>query len=297
MKLWDDLSHVATRCNKFITTLCIIIFPLIYIFSGFYSIDAEQRGVVTRFGALIEENVLPGMHYHLPWPIESVNTLQVTGLRSIDIDFVAEAQQQLQPELTTGNADLVDVSLAIQYSIEESARFYHASSNPQALLKEIIFSETLYYIANNEIDILLTTGRSRFQTVLKNSIQEKVLHFKLGMRINSVQIRRLEPPQPIEQAFDSVARARSEKQKLIQEGKGERLTRLANARSEANRIQEQSHAYASEVVERARGDKELFIRTWNEYRQAPEITGKRLYLEQIENIFSKAKIIIINSED
>lgn len=297
MKLRDDLQLILRQSSRWALVVVLVVIPVIYLLSGFYSVGAEERGVVLRFGKVIRTHVLPGMHYHMPWPIENVHTLQATALRSTEIDFSAKAPLALQPELTTGDEDLVDVSILVQYNINDPAQFLSSSDNPEQLLQEIAQAETLFYISSNAIDQLLTTGRTRLQNQLKVSIQSVLTEWNLGIRITSVQIRRLEPPSSIKKAFDNVARARSEKQKLIQETLGEHNTQLAQARSQANRINSEAQAFATEVLERARGDRDHFLATWEAYQQAPLLTRQRIYLENLEAVLNTTQVTLVNPKN
>ncbi|VUD67959.1 Modulator of FtsH protease HflK [Thalassocella blandensis] len=294
MNLREDLLYIFQQSRALLWVLVLVIIPLLYLLSGFYSVGAEERGIVLRFGKIVREHVMPGMHYHLPWPIDSVQTIPATTLRSMEIDFSQDAPLALQPELTTGDEDLVDVSILVQYNIQDPGLYLASSQQTEVLLRQIAHAQTLYYISANAIDQLLTTGRTRFQNQLKTGIQATAVKWQLGIRITSVQIRRLEPPASIKKAFDNVARARSEKQKQIQESMGEKNTRLAQARSNANRIRQDASAFSTEVLERAHGDQEHFLATWQAYRQAPELTGLRLYLEKIESILDASEMTVVN---
>lgn len=292
MTLKNDLLLIVRQSRTIALFTVLVALPCLYLLSGFYSVGAEERGIVTRFGRIVQDNVMPGMNYHLPWPIESAQTLSVTALRSMDIDFTASAPEQLQPELTTGDEDLVDVAIQIQYNISEPALFASTTA-AEVLLQQLAMAETLYYISANAIDQLLTTGRTSLQNHLRSNIQHAASDLQLGVRITSVQIRRLEPPASIKKAFDDVARASSEKQKMIQDSMGERGTRLAEARSAANRVRQQAAAYATTVLERAQGDRDYFFATWQEYKKAPNLEAQRLYLEKLERIMAPAQISVV----
>jgi membrane protease subunit HflK len=292
VKLKDDLLLIVNQCRRLALGALLAGLPTIYFLSGFYSVGAEERGVVTRFGRVVQDNVPPGMHYHLPWPLESAEALTVTTLRSIDIDLTASALQALQPELTTGDEDLVDVSLQIQYNVSDPARFINSTLSPEAVLRRIVVAETLYYISTAAIDQLLTTGRTPLQNQLRAKIQAALNDLHLGIRITAVQIVRLEPPLSIKSAFADVSRALSEKQRLIQESIGKRSTRLAQARSEANRTVQQAHAYAAEVLAQAQGSHEHFMVGWQEYRKSPEVAQHRLWLESLERILAQTQVTV-----
>jgi membrane protease subunit HflK len=295
-KLSDDLSFISHRYQRVFWALLFIVLPVVYGISGFYSVGQEERAVVTRFGKVVQDNVMPGMHYRLPWPFESVQKLSSTSLRSISIDMGDEARKFLQPEVTTGDGNLVDVTLELQFNIVEPSVFYSASLDTEALLSNIATSETLYYVGGNEFEQLLTTGRIRFQNTLKTHIQRDTDKYHLGVRITSVQIRKLEPPRSIKKAFDGVAQARSERQKLIQESRGERSAKLTAARSEANRTVLSARASANEILLRAQSDNERFSVLLAAFNEAPNLTQQRIYLDNIEAILSRAQLSVIHPQ-
>lgn len=295
MTLSDDLAFIAHKHQTSFKSLLLLVLPVLYVLSGLYSVGQEERAIVTRMGKVIEDNVMPGMHYHLPWPFESAQKLSSTSLRSIAIDFNDGAQRYIQPELTTGDGNLVNVALEVQYNISAPSVYYNSAANSESLLRQIAVSETLFYVGANGFEDLLTTGRTRFQNAIKSAIQEYSLAYQLGVRITSVQIRRLEPPPSIKKGFDNVAVARSEKQKLIQEAQGERSTLLAKARSEANKTKLDAQAYGKEQIEKAKGDHERFVTMLAAYKESPDLTKQRQYIEQIELVLARAQVDIVKS--
>lgn len=292
MSLREDLQQVSQHSQR-LWLLLLGVIPLIYLLSGFYSVGAEQRGILSRFGKIVDDKIAPGMHYRLPWPIESVEKLQVTAVRSMELDFaIAPHDKHLQLELTTGDENLINVALILQYNIQEAGIFQHQAAAPEQLLRQLAHAESIQYVASQKIGDLLTTGRNQFQSSLQQAIQQQTRSLNLGINITSVQIRRLEPPQSIKQVFDDVAVARAEKQEKIQVEQGERSSTLAKARSDANRQQQQTQAYVSELLARANGDRDRLMSTWEEYRQAPDLIGQRMYLEMLEQVMPKAKMTL-----
>lgn len=296
MKLTEDLSFIAQKHKNFYWALVLIVIPVLYFLSGFYSVGQEQRAVVTRLGKIIEDNVMPGMHYHLPWPFESVQKISSTSLRSISVNFGEDTEKFMQPELTTGDGNMVDVELEVQFNISEPGFFYNATLDSENMLRQTAISETLYYVGANNFESLLTTGRTRFQNDIKKAIQASADNYSLGVRVTSVQIKRLEPPKSIKKAFDGVSTARSEKQKLIQESRGERSALLTKARSEASDMKLDAKAYATEVLERAKGDHQRFSVLLEAYETSPQITKTNQYLDELEKILSKSKITVVKAK-
>jgi membrane protease subunit HflK len=286
--------------------ICLLI--VLYFASGLYSVKPEQRGVVKRFGQVITDNVPPGIHYHFPWPIESVIRLRTTEIRSMTVSF-EETQPppegEKAPEITqapetvpllTADENLILAILLIQYTITEPENYLYTTANPDGLLNRIIQAETIDRAAGTGVEELLTTGRLELQTKLKQDIQSQVDAFDLGIRIVSVQIQKIGPPSEVAEAFRDVSSARADMYKLSQQARGDRNRMLPRARADADRVLREAEAYANESVERAKGDAHRFTAAWEEYRKSRTITAYRLYLEVIEEVLPKARKIFSSPE-
>lgn len=293
MKLADDIVFILHKHRIVFMVLVFLLPPLLYLLSGFYSVKPEQRAIVTRLGQIVEDNVMPGMHYHLPWPIEQKQIIPSTSLRSIAIDFDVGKRNYLQQELTTGDGNLIDVAAGVQYNITDPGRFYSVVANSERLLEQLARSEVIFTVSANDFESLLTTGRNRFQKEVKESLQSRLDGLNLGVRVTSVQIQQLDPPNSIKKAFDSVSAASAEKRKLVQESQGERSAKLTRANSEVNRLKLDAEAYANEVIQQARGDQERFASLLEAYQHAPALLSNRLYIQGLVRALSESEIHII----
>lgn len=294
--IFEDLRVVFSDFKKWLW-LVLISLPCLYFLSGFYSVDVDQRAYVTRFGKLYKDNVSSGMHYRLPWPIEQVKVVDTPALKSKLIEFsVKEGEKVRSLELITADANLVDSKVELQYSVVEVMKFDMASENVDLLVKEFAKVEIIYQISQKPFEELLTTGRTQFQDRVKSSLQRVVEKYDLGVRITGVQISLLEPPKSIKKTFDDVSSAQSEKQKLIQEARGERGTRLAKARSESNRTTSSARAESSELVKRAEGDVQRFDSRLAANNNSSGLFMKRFYWQAIEEIFKEAELTVISPD-
>lgn len=300
-----DLSKTFLHANKVLLIL-VVSGVLLYLASGFYVVEPEQRGVVTRFGKLVNDNVMPGMHYHWPWPIESVQRPRTTQVRSLSIAFRNNLQIKDSKdinvleggELLTGDENLVQANLQIQYIIRRPKNYLSNAVDPDAILRRLVKSSSIEHFASMTVDDVLTTGRNKLQAGLKQDIQTLADNYKLGIRLTSVQLQSVEPPgsSGVANAFKSVASAREEKQKLVQEAAGERNRLLPKARADAEARLRDAEAYAKEVMERSQGDSERFVAIWQEYNKAKSITSYRLYMDALEKIMPNVKKLIINPD-
>jgi len=302
----SDLSRVFHHARAVARSLIVLLIVL-YLASGFYSVKPEQRGVVKRFGRVLTDDVLPGIHYHLPWPVESVVRLRTTEIRSMTVSFeeTRAPEGEKAPEipevpqsapLLTGDENLILATLLIQYTITGPKSYLYNTADADGLLKRIVQDAIISRAAGTGVDELLTIGRLKVQTKLKEEILATTEAYDLGIRIASVQIQSIGPPSEVAEAFRDVTSAREDKQKLVQQSRGDSNRRLPRARSDANDITSKAEAYANEVVERAKGDAQRFSAAWEEYDKAKNVTAQRLYLEALEEVLPKVRKIVSNPE-
>jgi membrane protease subunit HflK len=302
----SDLGRVFCHARTVAKWLiCLLI--VLYLASGFYSVKPEQRGVVKRFGRVVTDDVLPGIHYHLPWPAESVVRLRTTEIRSMTVTFeeTKGAEGEKAPEtpempksapLLTGDENLILARLLIQYTITGPKSYLYNTADADGLLNRIVQDAIIARAAGTSVDELLTIGRLKCQTKLKEEILATTKAYDLGIRIGSVQIQSIGPPSGVAEAFRDVTSAREDRQKLVQQAQGDSNRRLPRARSDANDITSKAEAYANEVVERAKGDAQRFSAAWEEYDKAKNVTAHRLYLEALEEVLPKVRKMISNPE-
>lgn len=310
----SDLKRVFRHARTLSASL-IFLLILLYLASGLYSVKPEQRGVLKRLGRVVTDNILPGIHYHLPWPFESVVRLSTTEIRSMTVRFeevkgpkgakvkgtqVAkhiESEHVKRPApILTADENLVLATLVLQYIISQPKSYLYNTAHTDWLLKRIIQAATVSKVAEMGVDDILTVGRLKLQTTLKERIQAKIDTYGLGIRLTAVQIQSIGPPADVAGAFRDVTSAREDKQKIIQQAHGDRNRRLPKARAESNQMKRAAEAYANEIVERAKGEAHRFTAAWNEYRKAKNLTAHRLYLEALEEILPKVRKMIFNPQ-
>lgn len=269
---------------------------LLYLMSGLYAIEPEQRGVVFRFGRILEDEALPGIHYRLPWPIDRVERLRTTEVRTLEVAFDEPRTLKggASDALLTGDENLVLSTLLVQYTIKEPARFLVSTAAPERLLERLAREVALVHFARTGVDEALTTARQELQLRLRDDLQASLDGLDLGIRVSSLQIRKIDPPSAVASAFKDVGSAREDRQKRVEEAQGERNRRLPEARGEAQRMRSEASAAAQEAIDHARGDAERFSTAWREYRKARSITAHRQYLEAIEAVLPRVKKIIAN---
>lgn len=291
-ELRSDLSSAWLQSRRLVWTL-ILAMPVIYLLSGVYTVEPQQRGIQYRFGKLVNENVAPGMHYHLPYPIEKVEILPASSIQSIEVEFKSLGVE-LQPKgLLTGDQNLIELAINVQFSQADLGDYLHNSVDAEQLLTDIIRSNTSLYLMSETIDSLLTTGRNSLQNQVKSKAQKALNDLESGIQLSSVQIKRMEPPSSVKSEFERVDRARSKKRKLVQDARSQQKRLLSKARTKAREMTLQAKSLADEKVKNAAGDGERLRLLIDEIQKSPDTAVNKLYSQMLNTILSGVKLQLI----
>ena len=270
-----------------------------YFASGFYLVNADEHAVVRRFGA-IAARVGPGMHYRMPWPVARVDVLKTTSVMKVGVGFAlrdndAEALKGI--ELLTGDTNILNVALVVQYVIRNPADYLFQIDRPQTLvgtLAESVLTET---VVGMPIDEVLTTGRLAIQGRVKLKTQETLDRYQSGVQISSVNIMNITLDPSVAQAFQDVADAMADREKTQNEARAYANDQIPRARGEANQTVSNAQNYKQQRIAEAIGNTTRFLALLKEYEKAPDVTRSRIYLDYMEKILPKVKLYVIDSQN
>lgn len=274
---------------------------LTWLASGVYIVDEGNRGVVTRFGAY-SETTQPGPHWHMPLPIEKVKIVNVEQQRFIEVGyrdssrFAKAATIPQESLMLTSDENIINVRLAVQYQINNAKDYLFNVKDNEATLKQLTESVERAVIGRNNMDFVLTEGRSEIVAEIKREIQSAMDEYHAGVTIASVNLQDAQPPEEVQGSFEDAIRAREDKQRLINEAEAYSNEIIPKARGAASRLMQEAEAFEAEKIAKAKGDTERFDQLLVEYEKSPAITRKRLYLEAKEKLYSGSNKILIESE-
>jgi len=267
----------------------VIVLLLVWILPGtFYFVEPDEEGVVTTFGKY-NRTTGPGLHFKFPSPIEHSFTPKVRQIRRAEIGFRANASGQVQRVPTeslmlTGDQNIVDINLVVQYRIADAVAFLFNVRRPHKMVRDVAETVIRGIIGSGKIDEALTTGKAVIQITSKEQIQKLLNNFQAGIQVVTVQLQGVNPPEQVAGAFKDVVSAREDKERMINEAQGYRNSVIPEARGQAAQILRVAEAYREQKIKRAEGDVLRFLSQYKEYKKAPEITRKRIYLETMEEI-------------
>lgn len=281
-----------------------IIFFL-WMLTGIYLVGPDEQGVVVRFGRYVETTG-PGPHFHLPYPIESVYTPQVTQIQRVEIGYRTRGRTNtdvsVESLMLTGDENIIDIDLSVQYRIQEdgAANFLfnvrNPGDDPHNAVRNAAESAIRQVIGRNDIDTALTIGKEKIQTNTRVTMQEILDSYKSGIVVVNVQLQQVAPPQEVVHAFKDVASAREDRERSINEAQGYKNDILPRAKGQAAQEIQQAEGYKATKVARAKGEVNRFLALLDQYTKAPEITRTRLYLETMEEVLAKTKKVVLHND-
>jgi membrane protease subunit HflK len=259
-----------------------ILLVSLWLLSGFYTIDEQERGVVLRFGAN-QGTVEQGLKWHLPWPIETVER----------VDFTRVRQVTDRATLLTQDQNIVDVELTVQYRVSSAEDFVFNVADPDRTLQRASEASMREVVGKSSVDYLLGEGRQTVADRVRASLQQRLNSYRSGLVINSVAFQ-AQPPDAVKPAFVDAINAAEERERVRNQAEADANDRLPKARGEAVRNLQQAAAYRDQIIARSEGDAARFTALLGEYRKAPKITRERLYLETMEQIYSNTGKVLID---
>lgn len=281
-------------------SLLLIIFLVIWAATGFYRVNPQQQGVVLRFGEWVRTTA-PGLHYHLPFPIESVLTPEVTRDNRIEIGFRdisgnSSSRRDIADEsqMITGDENIVDIDFVVFWRISDAGQYLFNLAEPDETIKVAAEAVMREIIGRTPIQTALTEGRQDIQAQARSQLQDLLNDYKSGVRVRDVQLLAVDPPSDVIDAFNEVQRARQDRDRLKNEAEAFRNDIVPRARGAAAKLVAEAEAYQAEVMNRAKGDSSRFDQVYTAYKADPDVTRERIYIETVEEIFTNVEKIIID---
>ncbi len=272
----------------------------LWLLTGFYMVRVDEQAVVRRFGGVVGDRVGPGLHLGLPWGIDRVDRLKVREQKRLNVGFEFPDQALGRPsdlskrEYFTGDQNLVNIELLVQYTIRDPRAYLFAAADVTQTMRQAAEAAVAATIAARPVDVLLTTGKLQVQEELRRRTQEGVDGYGLGVAISAVNIQTVTPPLKVADAFREVASAREDRDRIIKEAESYANALLPGAQGEAAKWREEALAYRDQKTRQASGDAERFKEAYQAYQLGPDVTSARLYLETVEEILPRLKIVSVD---
>jgi len=296
-KIIDDLN-LPPDVKKFLGNLRLIVLILvavILVWNGFFQIDPEEVGVITRFGKYTRK-VEPGLNFKIPL-IEKVYKVPVERQQKLEFGFrttrsavrseTTRAGTKGESLMLTGDLNLADVEWVVQFRVEDPFNLLFKVRNPETTLRDISEAAMRQVVGDRTVNEVLTVGRTEIANKLEELMQNLCREYSLGIKIDQVVLQDVNPPDPVKGAFNAVNEAQQEKETLINQAKSEYNKVIPKARGQAKETIQKAEGYATERVNNSKGEVARFNALYKEYIKAPEVTRRRIYLETMESVIPK----------
>ena len=275
---------------------------LLWAATGLYQVDPSEVGVVLRFGRVVT-TTSPGLHWHLPWPVERVLKPPVTvvhkeeiGFRTLDVGPPARYRPVLEEaRMLTEDGNIVELNFIVQYRIKDPVAFLFNVRDPTETLRDSAESAMRDVIGHTSINMALTEGRFQIQTQAEQLLQGILDGYAAGLHIATVKLQDVAPPGPVQDAFKDVINAEQDRERMVNEAQGFANDILPKARGMAAQIVNRSEGYSAGRVKAAEGEAARFELLYEAYAKAPEVTRRRMYLETMEAVLPTMDKVIVDS--
>jgi len=274
-----------SRPKTAITVGLVILFA--YISTGFYTIRWNERGILKRFGQQIGDEILPGLHYRLPWPIDSVDRANVDDIRKSETGAFA---------MLTGDENLIKVNVATHYQIKGTSDYLFKVEDPEGLVRNATRSALRKVVGEMGIDAILTSAKSQVLERTQLLAQTSLSDWNSGISLVGVQLLQADPPAEVMEAFRDVASAREDRETYINEAYGYNNSVIPEAKGEAAKTIMEAEGISAERINYAQGEASRFLLQHQEHKESKKVTETRLYIESMEKALPPVEKILINPE-
>ena len=275
--------------------LVIALVLVVWLASGFYIVDEGRRGVVTRFGKFIE-TTQPGPRWHVPFPIEAVELVDFSQVRTVEIGYRNSTANRNAKEATmlTEDENIIDIQFAVQYNLNSAEAFVFNNRKPEDMVKLVAESTIREVVGRSKMDFALYEGREQIAQQTRDLMQKLMDRFKTGVFVQKVTLQSVQPPDKVQAAFDDAVKAAQDRVRLVNEGQAYANDVVPRARGMASRLLEEANGYNTEVTQRAEGDASRFRSILTEYTKAPGVTRDRLYLDMMQSVLGNTSKVLVD---
>ena len=253
--------------------------------TGLYKVDAAERAVVTRFGKF-SETTEPGLRWHLPWPIEARQIVNVESVEGFSD----------QTRMLTSDENLVDINIAVQYRRAEPVAFVFNVRDPEATLSEVSESAIREIVGHSKLDFVLEEGRQEITAKTRELVQRTLDSYKTGIEVTTVNLQGVSVPEQVQSSQRDAIKAREDRERLALEAQAYSNDILPKAKGSAARQMEDSLAYKARIVADAEGEAQRFLLLLPAYERNPAVTRQRLYYETMEEVFASANKVLVDTK-
>jgi len=277
--------------------ILIALVVIVWLASGFYIVDASQRGVVLRFGKY-STTTQPGPQWHLPYPFESVEIVNLSQVRTVEVGYRNNVKNKVLKEslMLTDDENIIDLQFAVQYILSDPTEYLFNSREPDEAVMQAAESAMREIVGKSKMDFVLYEGREQIAANAQSLMQQILDRYKTGISVSKVTMQQAQPPEQVQASFDDAVKAGQDRERQISEGQAYANDVIPKARGTASRLMQEAEGYRQRVVANAEGEASRFRQIQTEYARAPQVTRERLYLETMQQIYTNSTKIYVDQK-
>lgn len=271
---------------------------VVWLASGFYIVDEGHRGVVLRFGKYTDTTPA-GLRWHMPYPIEKVEIVNVSQVRTVEIGYRNNVRSKVLREslMLTDDENIIDIQFAVQYILNNPEYFLFKNRNPDDAVLQAAETAIRQVIGKSKMDYVLYEGREQVAASATQLMQKILDRYEIGISISRVTMQNAQPPEQVQAAFDDAVKAGQDRERQKNEGQAYANDVIPRAVGNAARLIQESEAYKQRVIASAEGDANRYEQIFAEYSKAPKVMRERLYLDMMQQVLSNTSKIVVDQKN
>ncbi|QRX82995.1 FtsH protease activity modulator HflK [Glaciimonas sp. PAMC28666] len=274
-----------------------VIVVFLWLASGFFTVQEGQTGVVMTFGKY-SHSTMAGFNWRWPYPIQSHEIVNVSGVRTIEVGYRANAKNKQPKEalMLTEDENIIDIQFAVQYKLKNAADWLFKIRNPEETVRQVAEASIREIVGKSQMDFVLYEGREKVALDVGQLMQQILDHYQSGVQVTNVTMQGVQPPEQVQAAFDDAVKAGQDRERQKNEGQAYANDVIPKARGAASRLLQEAEAYSARVTANAEGDASRFKQVLTEYQKAPAVTRDRMYLDTMQQIFANTTKVMIDAK-
>ncbi|WP_374339826.1 FtsH protease activity modulator HflK [Methyloversatilis sp.] len=270
---------------------------VVWLASGLYIVDASQRGVVLRFGKL-HETTEPGLQWRLPFPIDSHELVNLTGVRTVEIGYRGSERNKVLNEalMLTDDENIINIQFAVQYVLKDPVAYLFQNRLPEDTVVHAAETAMREIVGKSKMDFVLYEGREQIAVDAQGIMQQILDRYETGIQISKLTLQNAQPPEQVQAAFDDAVKAGQDLERQKNEGQAYANDVIPKARGTASRLMEEANGYKQRIIATADGDASRFRQVLAEYVKSPEVTRQRMYIDTMQQIMTNTSKVMIDSK-
>jgi membrane protease subunit HflK len=277
--------------------LLVALVLIVWLASGFYIVDASQRGLVLQFGKY-KESTGSGLNWRLPYPIQSHELVNISGVRTIEVGYRGTEKNKVLKEalMLTDDENIINIQFAVQYILKDPVEYIFNNRHADDAVMQVAETAIREIVGKSKMDFVLYEGREQIAVNASKLMQDILDRYKTGILISKVTMQNAQPPEQVQSAFDDAVKAGQDRERQKNEGQAYANDVVPKAKGTAARLLQEADGYKQRLIATAEGDASRFRQINTEYAKAPEVTRSRMYLETMQQIYANTSKVMVDTK-